>query len=70
MKATELAHRLLDAASNLGDFDVVCRDKNGKAEPAYSVVHLFWDNVFVVCCEAEWNELVSCAESLKESANP
>ena len=65
MKATELANRLLDAASRLGDFDVVCRDTNGKAEPVVHVVHLFWNNVFIVCCEADWKELVSTAESLK-----
>ena len=65
MKATELAHKLLDAASRLGDFDVLCRDKNGKQEPVGSVVHLFWNNVFIVCCDAEWHELVSTAESLK-----
>lgn len=65
MKATELANKLLDAAARLGDFDVVCRDANGKAEPAGAVVHLFWNNVFIVCCEAEWHELVSNAESFK-----
>jgi hypothetical protein len=65
MKATELANKLLDAAAQLGDFDVVCRDKTGKAEPAVHVVHLFWSNVFIVCCEAEWHELVANAETFK-----
>ena len=67
MKATELANKLLDAACALGDFDVVCRDKTGKVEPAYSVVHLFWDNVFIVCCTADREELVKCAGSLKDA---
>jgi len=65
MKATELANKLLDAAAQLGDFDVVCRDKNGEVEPARGVVHLFWDEQLIVCCEADGYELVSNAGSLK-----
>lgn len=60
MKATELAHKLLDAAAHLGDFEVICRDRTGEAKPVVHVVHLHWNERFIVCCEAEWHELVSC----------